>query len=506
MFDGIYESGGNELMVARLEQLESDLRSLAISTREELQAEVYSRLNAVLNLGGKVAPIKPLPKEGPAAVGDVFDNVQILNQDAAGITRQLLAVESDAARLFNLFAGTQNSLRQQVRELAFVSTQKRFLETFIHGKQLGIGTASLDFGVGMATLPLVSETQVVPLSIELGVSCAGAVDATSGLANLTDDKTETYMVWNGPQLELVVTFDRPRILNRMRIEADEYQGLNVDTLTTSPDGILCEDVLDEVPAESRAIEGSSNKFSGDWVIDFEPKHVKQMRIIISDRVGAERIALRGVSFFARRYDTIGRLVTLPIYSPGLGKVVFRAEQVKADELTSITHQLSYDGVHYQAIRPDQVLDLESSPFWYSAHCERLDSNFDDKAAPLATPGTDPAQTGYYKVSGIRSFDLGNSILERTISLDLFSTTDGRTRVLNLNETPLPSTMAVYQDSALLGPAEYQASGNAITFSGGDERPGVTVRYQTSALGNAGLVVRREYYTPRLYQFSFEKAF
>jgi hypothetical protein len=46
----------------------------------------------------------------------VETNLTILNQDAQGIVQQLLNTENDGVALYNLFASTQNSTLQMIRE------------------------------------------------------------------------------------------------------------------------------------------------------------------------------------------------------------------------------------------------------------------------------------------------------------------------------------------------------------------------------------------------------
>jgi hypothetical protein len=173
-------------------------------------------------------------------------------------------------------------------------------------------TASFDFGVGMTTLPFVAEQQLSNYTITEGVLSSGTLMTT--LDTLSDNKAETSMVWDGAQVEFVITFDAPTVVNRLRIELDNHQGLAVDILSSSPDGILNEDLLTTLPNSARFIDGSSNKFSGDWVVDFDPRHVKQMRIVISDRVGDEVISLRGLSLYNRRYQIVGQVQSKPIVS------------------------------------------------------------------------------------------------------------------------------------------------------------------------------------------------
>src|ERR1035437_7782102 len=117
MYDSISSTGEQELLKARLAQAEDSLRGTPVTTREDLLATVYSRLNGVLALGNKVTPLLPVNREGPAITGDLNGNFQVLSQDAQAIIRQLLGTENDAAALFNLFASTQNNLRQTGRQV-----------------------------------------------------------------------------------------------------------------------------------------------------------------------------------------------------------------------------------------------------------------------------------------------------------------------------------------------------------------------------------------------------
>src|ERR1035441_7358806 len=64
--DSITTAGAQELLNARLAQAEASLRGTPVTTREDLLATVYSRLNAVLSLGNNVTPLLPVAREGPA--------------------------------------------------------------------------------------------------------------------------------------------------------------------------------------------------------------------------------------------------------------------------------------------------------------------------------------------------------------------------------------------------------------------------------------------------------
>jgi hypothetical protein len=163
--DSITTTGAQELLNARLAQTAASLRGTSVTTREDLLATVYSALNAVLSLGNNTTPLLPVAREGPAIAGDLNGNFQILNQDAQAIIRQLIGTENDAATLFNLFASTQNNLRQTVRQVIYTSGSRRYCEGFVHNRNLGACTAAVDFNAGVVALPLVSEALIQPDSI-----------------------------------------------------------------------------------------------------------------------------------------------------------------------------------------------------------------------------------------------------------------------------------------------------------------------------------------------------
>lgn len=93
----------------------------------------------------------PAFAKGPYQIASgPFRRGSLINSDAQAIAKQLLTFEDEAARLFNLFAATQNALRQQVREQAFLNTSRRYQELFISDARLDCSTCSFDFGVGMS--------------------------------------------------------------------------------------------------------------------------------------------------------------------------------------------------------------------------------------------------------------------------------------------------------------------------------------------------------------------
>src|ERR1035437_3466684 len=207
--DSITVTGAAELLNARLAQAAASLRGTPVTTREDLLATVYSALNAVLSLGNNVTPLLPVAREGPAIAGDLNGNFQILNQDAQAIIKQLIGTENDAATLFNLFASTQNNLRQTIRQMIYTSGSRHYVEEFISNTKLGACTAAVDFNAGVVALPLVQELFIQPDSIDFGVACVGALgEGTTDL--LLDGLTETSMTWTGSRLELVFNFNTDR--------------------------------------------------------------------------------------------------------------------------------------------------------------------------------------------------------------------------------------------------------------------------------------------------------
>ena len=450
-------------------------------------AEVYSELNGVLALGNDVSPLRPIAREAPAIADDVQENFQTLNQDAQGIAQQLLDVENSAAGLYKLFTSSQNNLRQMIREQLYQPSQRRYSEEFINSKRLDAQTsARIDYNAGVATAPLLKETAVIPDSAKTGVASVGS--STTDIGLLLDGLAETALVWTGSQVELVFTFNSPQIVNRVSISLPAHQGLTVVEFTSSPDGVLREDLLADLPAENGSVDGSAGKYSGDWIADFDPRSVQQLRIVLADFVGSPRITIRDVSFSQRTFGNSATAQSLRIAAPQ-GTVLFRAEQHFAATLTSISHQMSTDGVHYTAIVPGQQLAVGNGGFWYRASMQRLDANFDQAASPLDLSSEDPTIDPAAAVANIVTVDLGHGILERTINLTAVSGT------ITLNETPLAGTLAVYQGTVALAPPAYMVSGNAIALQ---PLQRITLRYQTSSYANAGLSARKNYFTPYLY--------
>lgn len=493
MFTSFYPDPQNAFMQDRLARLADDVRNLDLSTREEYQAEVYSRVNAVLALGNGMTPLFPITAQGPALVGDVEANFERLNRDSADIASQILLVEDIASQLFNLAATSQNALRQQIRENILHSTNRSFLESFINTSQLATVNANVDANAGVATLPLTSEISVLnKATINIGVNSVGTLETSTD--NLIDGKVDTALVWNGSLLELIVTFPTPQILNRLRLYMDDYEGLEISSLTCSSDGSSTTDILADLGLRSIYMNGTQSKYSGDFILDFTPRYVLSMRILIADRVGQSRIAFREIDFLSRKFASSGSIATNPILYPS-GNVQFTTVQTAPTPYTSITHQISYNGVTYVSINPKDLITLNQVPFWYRAVLERSVGAFSDPASPVASISSDPLQNAAYALGTSQSTPLGANLIERQL---LFTSVNGP---VPLREVPLTGTLQVQSGSILLTPADYSFADGILSFV--IPWTNLTVTYQTSALASAALSTLVDYYTPLLYQVQFQ---
>lgn len=490
MFNKLYDNPLDEMQAARIARCEQAVRALDLSTREEFQAEVYSRVNRVLNLGPRMTPVSVIGSEGPAEVGDITVNLSTLNQDAIDIAKNLVGMEDQAGEFYNLAAASQNALRQSIRESLYVSSGRRYIEPLINNRRLTRTSAAVDYNAGVATLPLLREDELRPESVRLGP--ASDVTSTTDTAALLDGSIETVFRAEGETLELIFEFSKAEILNRIRIELDDYEGLQLDELEATADGTYTEHLI----TSSVALNGASGKYTGDVILDFDPVHVKQLRLIIRDRVSTALIALRGISFFSRRYDKSGILTTTPILDPQ-GKVVFTAEAEFDAKLCGLVHQLSFnDGVSYQVIQPGDVLTV-SGPYRYRCVFERRAAEFQKVAQPLIPPTLDPAQNPDYTIASVTSLSLGGAVMQRTIVLTNI------TGPIVLREVPLAGTLRVMEGAVKLSGNEYTFTENTLRF--GNTKGGVTISYQTSALGSAAMNERQDYYTPRLREVRFERA-
>jgi hypothetical protein len=492
MFSSIFDDPKNELLRNRLERLADEIAALDLPTREEFLAEVYSRVNQILAIGTDMRPLFPVTAEGPAVLGDIIENFDRLNQDGGDVAGFLLRIEDLAARLYNLAASSQNSLRQQIRERAFAPDDRRYIEAFIHTRNLDVAAAMIDANAGLASLPLAEEVELKP-TIVIGDGSIGT--QVVGVEALTDSRIETALIWEGSLLELLISFDEPEIVNRLTIAMDDYQGLEIVSLTTSSDGSQTDDILEDLEVSSIHLNGLQSKYSGDIILDFPPRHCKTIRMVIEDRVDVANIALRELSVFSRRYGNTGTVTSKKITGPS-GDLTFSTTQLTVPPLTSITHQISYNNASYQALNPGTTFTPTSLPFWYRAVLERSSSRFDDAGSPVVLTNADPLESTNYVLNTSNSIPLGGGVLERTLN---FATIDGP---VAFRETPLPNTLQVQEGSVLLDPTTYTFTNNILSFD--TSRGSITVSYQTSALGQAAIGQRKEYFTPLLYEVRFDK--
>jgi hypothetical protein len=275
------------------------------------------------------------------------------------------------------------------------------------------------------------------------------------------------------------------------LELDDYEGLELTTLTSSPDGIIFDDVLADLGETHQVLNGTSGKLSGDVILDFPPRYVSQLRLVINDRINVGRIALRSLTFSQRSYGTSADLTSTLIKAP-LGSVQFSTDQDTWGAFTTLVHQISTNGVHFSVITPGSVITV-SQPFYYKVSLQRVPGAFSDTSSPIA----DPSQSTLYALTGSTSTDLGNGILQRTL---VFSSISGP---VTLRETPIPGTFQVSEGAAGLDSSNYSFSNGILSFP--IEKYNISMTYQTSSLGLAALLEREGYYTPILREFCFEKA-
>lgn len=504
MFNPVFSTvQQSQILINRLQRLQNQLRSLVAFTEVDYQAAVYSALNAILNLGNKMLPPAHLTPESPAIIGDLSTNLNNLNADAQDIAAELVSVETQLAQFFNLMAGVQNTLRQSIREQVFASTNAEFIEDFVNNKQLQSGyTVSIDFNEGIASAPLISDKPMAPAAIVVGSSSISATPTANASydpmqllnpAGLIDN----LVSWSGSQLELQLQFTTPTPINRLTIQLDNYNGLEISSLTSSPDGLFFDQIDAELNPSDLQLGAESGKFSGDVIIDFNPRNVTVLKLVFVDVIGQGFINLRGLQLNQRSYSPSGLFSTSPISSPS-GDVQFNTVQRIYPQLTTIIHQISYDGVHYTVIQPGDVISLVSSPFWYKAELDRLEDNFSGITSPINQGTADPTLSTNYTISNITSVNLNGGVTQRTIA---FSSINSGSVVFN--ETPIPGTLAVYFGSVLQNTSAYTFANNTLTLTTMPQS-NVTVKYQTSFLGTTGLGNLKPYFSPYLLEATFTK--
>ena len=499
IFDTVQTS---QIILNRLARLQNVLRSYVAYTQVDYQAEVYSAVNGVLNLGNSMTPPYLFAKGTPALIGDVTTNLSNLNNDGQDIAAEVSSIETLIAQYYNLSAGVQNTLRQSIREQIYSPTANEYINNFINANYVQSGyTCSFDFNSGMATTSLSSDTEITPTNIIVGPSSiSNSLTANTyynplQLLNPTNQVTNLVQ-WNGSQLELQISFSEPTAINRLIIHQDNYEGLEIISLSSSPDGIYFDDIDAELFPSDLTIDAASGSYSGDAIINFNPRNVSVMKLVIGDLIGQGFIALRGLETHQRAYANSGQFTSNPINSPS-GTVFFNSSQRIYNQLTSIIHQLSYDGANFQIIQPGQTITLTSSPYWYRAQFTRIAAGFSGLASPLNSGSNGPGPSANYVLGNITSNNLSGGILQRNI---VFTTVTGP---IVLNETPIPGTLSVYYGAVLQLSSAYTFISDVLTLTTLPQS-NVTVRYQSSTLGTAGLISLQNYFTPYLFNISFEE--
>ncbi len=490
MFNSLLLDSNDSVIADRLSRLQDSLRSLTLSTREDYQAAVYSLVNTVLNLGDNMQTLIQV-RSKPAIVGDLTQNLTLLNQDSNDIAAEILRIENSAGDLYNLAAASQNALRQLIRQSIYISNQQQFIAPFIDDSVLQAGyTATLDYNAGLATLTLGKQTTLSP-TFAVGVASSGS--AVNDISNLSSATVGTSFQWSGSTLELLLSFPSPTRVNRLQIALDTYDGLEITSLTSSPDGLVFNDVLADLDVPMIVLDATSGKCSGDVIIDFPPRLVQQMRVVISCLTGQTAFGLRSFAAYNRSYQSSGMVTSQPIYLSGTA-ATFSTEQVTTSPYTSITHQISTDGVNFVSITPGVV--PVSQPFWYRAILNRSDSAFNKQSSPLLPLPSSAAANTPYTINSQTTTTLDNGMVEQTIVLSNVS------GPVVFQDAPLTGSLSVQVGSLFLkNGSDFTLTGTTLTFAATQAL--VTISYQTSALGASALASLQNYYSPLLYEARFQ---
>lgn len=91
-------------------------------------------------------------------------------------------------------------------------------------------------------------------------------------------------------------------MNRLLISPDDYKGYTITTCTTTPDGSLFTDVLADLGVTSIRMDATAGKYSGSTVVDFPPRSVLSMRLVLQNQVDGTTIPLRSLSLTQRSYQ------------------------------------------------------------------------------------------------------------------------------------------------------------------------------------------------------------
>lgn len=496
MYSDLYSKNWNQIFQYRLDAIRQKISSLQYPTKEEYQADVVSMLNTLIRFQDQMQPLLGITRETPALIGSIQDNLDLLNGDVSAIAAQLLDTEQTAAGLLNLYAATQISLRQRLRQMLYASTSTNFWQPFVGGDLIDQHTCDVDLNAGIVSLPVASQVMQTLTSVRIGPTSVGTLLATSSLTNLIDNQPQTVFEWEGTRLELIFEFPVGTILNRMSIESHDYAGVIVEEISCSPDGVYHEDALEEVPSNFLTVDASSNKFSGQYVVDFTPKETAYLKLVLIDCVGAKSINLRGISFFTRQFSNTGYVNFTPVQLQA-GDYQFDASALTTDQLTTIQHQTSDDGAKYRVIYPGTVLPVKGT-FWYRVFFQRNDQDFAQDQNPFVSGVQDLASGPSFTATAPSvTTDLGGGIYQREVPLD---TVAGPIRI---KDRCVEGTMQVSVAGAALAAGDFSFNTGILTLKSLPVST-VVLRYQTSLAGQQNFNARKPYYSPYLYEAKFTK--
>jgi hypothetical protein len=480
----------------RLSRVQANINSLNLSTKEEYIAQIYSQVNSVLNLGDNMQELDVVTSR-PAIVGDLITNFSQLNEDATDITRELLRIEDNLADLYNVAATGQNALKQALRETIYVNNLSSYSEPFISTNNISSGyTANIDINAGSSQLPLIAETVLFP-TISLGSNCVGT--GNGNLSSLLNSTVGFIYTWKGTYLELTIIFPSPVVANRLYLGINTYEGLAITELTSSPDGIIYNNILEGLPNTVNGnyfIDASSGKYSGDVVIDFIPVYTQTLKLGITNFTNNPSFYLNSLILVNRTYQSSGVFTSNGITLNG-NNLDFSVDQEVLSPFTSITHQISTTGVQFKNIIPGILTGqiLSGNPFYYRALLSRSSNAFANSTSALLD--VNPT----YGIKSQSSTTVSPGIIEQTIVLTNvpeYSSGSPTTTSVTFVNTPITNTFNIQIGSTYLTTG-FDLLGNVLTFSAPQTL--ITITYQISSYSSVQNL--QSYYTPLLHQVNFE---
>jgi len=151
-------------------------------------------------------------------------------------------------------------------------------------------------------------------------------------------------------------------------------------------------------------------------------------------------------------------------------------------------------VNFVSITPGVV--AVSKPFWYRAILNRSDSAFSQQSSPLLPLPSSAAANTPYTINSQTTTTLNNGMVEQTIVLS------NVTGPVVFQDAPLTGSLSAQVGSLFLkSTTDFTLTGNTLTFTATQAL--VTISYQTSALGASALTSLQGYYSPLLYEASFQ---